>query len=606
MVRRLLAALLVLLACLAAGAVTPLPVQELAAGVHVHCGAQLPWGAESAGIAGDVANLGFVIGSRCVAVIDGGGSPEVGRRLRAAIAAVTPLPVCLVVTTHAHPDHALGAAAFVVLELVLSSWTSHWQLAFGLMIVLIVVTLRGGLADLGRAIFGAKRLLGRRFDHPEVRRLARLLPYELCEAPNGDTWISLSAGTQVSPEEICGRILVELRRMAEAHFGEPVTRAVITIPAWYDAAQRQATKDAAQIAGLQVMRLLSEPTAAALGHGAHRGIDRKYLVCDLGGGTFDVAAVDVEGGVFEVLATTGDQFLGGDDVDRLMVEHLLRDVKTSLGFDITGDSLAIERLRLGAQRAKHALSTEAVAELEVPQLAELPSGKALSYSRAVKRAELEVWAKRFIERIEAPIEEALTRAVRKKEQIQETLLVGGMMRMPAVVREVARVLGKDPKIVDNPEEVVAIGAALEVARLEGRIDGILLIDVAARGLSMSMGHSECELVIAQNAVVPTREHRVFPTKLDDQSRIEFDVWEGEAPESERNRHLGRYAVVDLPQAPAGDVLVLVEVTLDTDGTVRLSASELVSGERMQLEQIWHAGLARADVQRLARAVAGTP
>ena len=455
-------------------------------------------------------------------------------------------------------------------------------------------------------IFGAKRLLGRRFDHPEIRRLARLLPYELCEAPNGDTWISLSAGTQISPEEVCGRILVELRKMAEVHFGEPVTRAVITIPAWYDAAQRQATKDAAQIAGISVMRLLSEPTAAALGHGAHRGVDRKYLVCDLGGGTFDVAAVDVEAGVFEVLATTGDQFLGGDDVDRLVVEHLLRDVKNTLNYDITSDSLAIERLRYGAQRAKHALSTDAVAELEVPQLAELPSGRSLAYSRPVKRAELEVWAKRFLERIAEPIVEALSRAGRKKEQIQEALLVGGMMRMPAVRREIARVLGKEPKMVDNPEEVVAVGAALEVARLEGRIDGILLIDVAARGLSMSMGHSECELVIAQNAVVPTREHRVFPTKHDDQPRIEFDVWEGESPDADNNRHLGRYAVVDLPPAPAGDVLVLVEVTLDTDGTVRLSASELVSGERLQLEQIWHAGLGRSDVARIAKQVAGAP
>ena len=187
-------------------------------------------------------------------------------------------------------------------------------------------------------IFGAKRLLGRRFDHPEIKKLARTLPYELIEAPNGDTWIALSAGKLVSPEEVCALILRELRRMAEARFKEPVTRAVITIPAGYDAGQRQATKDAAQIAGITVMRLLSEPTAAALGHGAHRGADRKYLVCDLGGGTFDVAAVDVEGGIFEVLATTGDAFLGGDDVDRAVVENLVRDVRTSRGFDISTDT----------------------------------------------------------------------------------------------------------------------------------------------------------------------------------------------------------------------------------------------------------------------------
>ncbi len=452
-------------------------------------------------------------------------------------------------------------------------------------------------------IFGAKRLLGRRFDHPEIRRLARLLPYELVEAPNGDTWVALSAGTQVSPEEICARILLELRRLAERHFGEPVTRAVITIPAWYDAAQRQATKDAAQIAGISVMRLLSEPTAAALGHGAHRGANRKYLVCDLGGGTFDVAAVDVEGGVFEVLATTGDQFLGGDDVDRLVVEHLLRDVKITRGFDITGDSIAIERLRLAAQRAKHDLSTLTGTTLEVPALLELPSGRTVAYSRSFRRDELELWASLLLKRIEPPITEVFKRCGRTPADASEILLVGGMTRMPAVRREIARVCGRDPKVIDNPEEVVAVGAALEVARLEGVIEGILLIDVAARGLLVSVGHSECELVIAQSAVIPTREHRVFATRQDDQVRIEFDVWEGESPESERNRHLGRYAVLDLPEAPAGDVLVLVEVTLDTDGTVRLSASELVSGERLQLEQVSHAGLARADVARLAHQVA---
>jgi molecular chaperone DnaK len=452
-------------------------------------------------------------------------------------------------------------------------------------------------------IFGAKRLLGRRFDHPEIRRLARLLPYELTEAPNGDTWISLSAGIQVSPEEVCGRVLLELRRIAEAHYGEPVTRAVITIPAWYDAAQRQATKDAAQIAGITVMRLLSEPTAAALGHGAHRGVDRRLLVCDLGGGTFDVAAVDIEGGVFEVLATTGDQFLGGDDVDRLIVENLLRDVKTTRGFDITNDAVALERLRAAAQKAKHELSSLSGTMLEVKELVQLPSGKAVEYSKPLRRDELELMADRLIKRLEAPVIEALARCGRKAEQIQEVLLVGGMTRMPAVRRELARICNKEPRIIDNPEEVVAVGAAIEVARLEGAIEGILLIDVAARGLLVSMGHGECEPVIAQSAVIPTREHRVFATRLDEQVRIEFDIWEGESSDPTNNRHLGRYAVVDLPEAPAGDVLVLVEVTLDTDGTVRLSASELISSERLQLEQVSHAGLARADVARIARAVA---
>ena len=455
-------------------------------------------------------------------------------------------------------------------------------------------------------LFAVKRLLGRRFDHPEIKKLARVLPYELIESPNGDTWIALAAGRSVSPEEVCGLILRELRRTAERHFGEPVTRAVITVPAWYDAVQRQATKDAAAIAGLTVLRLLSEPTAAALGHGAHRGANRRYLVCDLGGGTFDVAAVDVEDGLFEVLSTTGDPFLGGDDVDRAVVEQLVRDARATRGLDVSTDALAVERLRLAAQKAKHELSLAGLAKLTVDELAQLPSGKAIEYTRPIRRDELELWSAPLVKRLEAPVREALQRSGRRREDVDEVLLVGGMTRMPAVRREIARVTGQEPGVIPNPEEVVAVGAALEVARLEGVIEGVLLVDVAARGLALSTAGGECEPVIAQSAVVPTREYRVLMTRQDDQQRIEFDVWEGEAAEPAANRHLGRYAAVDLPGALAGDVLVLLEVTIDTDGTVRLSASELVSGERLTLEQIFHAGLSRAEVTRLARTHAGAP
>jgi molecular chaperone DnaK len=401
-------------------------------------------------------------------------------------------------------------------------------------------------------------------------------------------------------------ILRELRRSAERFFGQPVTRAVITIPAWYDAAQRQATKDAAQIAGLHVMRLLSEPTAAALGHGAHRGEDRRYLVCDLGGGTFDVAAVDVDAGVFEVLATTGDQFLGGDDVDRAVVENLVRDVRQTRGLDLSTDALAIEKLRLAAQRAKHDLSNAGSAALDVPALAQLPSGKNLTYTRTLRRDEVELWASPLIRRLEAPVKEALKRCGRKREDVEEVLLVGGSTRMPAVQKELGRITGREPSVIANPEEVVAIGAALEVARLDGAIEGVLLIDVAARGLMMSRQGQDCEPVIAQSSVVPTRELRLLPTRQDDQVRVEFDLWEGESEDPAVNRHLGKYAVVDLPEAPAGDVLVLVEVTIDTDGVVRLGASELVSGDRVTLEQLAHAGLPRSEVTRLAKQLADTP
>jgi molecular chaperone DnaK len=452
-------------------------------------------------------------------------------------------------------------------------------------------------------IFGAKRLLGRRFDHPEVRKLARVLPYQLVEAPNGDTWIQLAARRAVSPEEVSALILRELKRTAERFFREPVTHAVITVPAWYDAVQRQATKDAAQIAGLEVMRLLSEPTAAALGHGAHRGADRRYLVCDLGGGTFDVALVDADAGVFEVLATTGDPFLGGDDIDRAVVEQLVRDVRQSRGIDVSTDATAIEKLRHAAQRAKHELSDHATARVHVPDLAQLPSGKHLEYVRTLRRDELELWASPLIERLEPPVVEALRRCNRQRDAIDEVLLVGGSTRMPAVREQIASVTGREPSVIANPEEVVAVGAALEVARLDGTIEGVLLIDVAARGLMLSRQGQDCELVIAQSAVIPTREHKVLPTRHDDQVRLEFDLWEGESADPSANRHLGRYAAVDLPEAPGGDVLVVVEVTIDTDGVLRLGASELVSGERVTIEQVYHAGLSRADVARLAKQLA---
>jgi molecular chaperone DnaK len=451
-------------------------------------------------------------------------------------------------------------------------------------------------------VFGVKRLLGRRFDHPEVRRLARTLPYDLLEAPNGDAWI-LVGGRAISPEEVLALILRELRLTAERFFRERVTRAVITVPAWYDAAQRQATKDAAQIAGFAVMRLLSEPTAAALGHGAHRGADRRYLVCDLGAGTFDVAAVDVDAGVFEVLSTTGDPFLGGDDVDRAIVEQLVCEVRDERGLDLMSDGLALERLRAAAQRAKHELSEYPTALIELPELAQLPSGKPLPYERTLRRDEIEAWAAPLLARLGPPIEDALGRSGRKREQVEEVLLVGGGTRMPAVRAELARLTGIQPSELANPEEVVAVGAALEVARLDGTIEGVLLIDVAARGLRMSTVGGDCEPVIAQSAVVPTREHRLIATRQDNQARVEFDLWEGESPDPSQNRHLGRYAVLDLPEGPAGEVLVLVEVTLDTDGVARLGATELISGERVTLEQVFHAGLSRADVTRIKRQLA---
>ncbi|HTJ47113.1 MAG TPA: Hsp70 family protein [Kofleriaceae bacterium] len=451
------------------------------------------------------------------------------------------------------------------------------------------------------ALFGAKRLLGRRADEPEVRKLGRLLPYELVPAPNGDAWMR-AADRSISPEQVSAFVLRELKTMAERFLDEPVEDAVITVPAWFDAGQRQATKDAAAIAGLRVRRQLNEPTAAALGHGAHRGQNRRFAVCDLGGGTFDVAIVDVEDGVFEVLATAGDSFLGGDDVDRAIVEQLVREMRSKGGIDVGAEAAALVRLRAAAQHAKHDLSESLVADVALPRLAQMPSGKPLDLVRPIRRDELELWSTPILKRLEAPCREALLRAGRAAGEVDEILLVGGMTRMPAVRRALAEIFGKEPQVIPNPDEVVAVGAAVEVARLEGRIEGVLLLDVTARGLSVTVGEdAPCELVIAPSSVIPTREHRVIATRTDNQRELEFDLWEGEAPESSGNRHLARYAVRGLPRAPAGEVLVMVEITIDVDGTARVAASEMISGERPELRQIGGAGLSRSEVARLAEA-----
>ncbi len=451
-------------------------------------------------------------------------------------------------------------------------------------------------------VFGAKRLIGRRADDPEVVRWARNLPFEVIAAPNGDAWVRVR-GLELSPQLIAALVLDELRLTAERFFGEPVGAAVITVPAWFDATQRQAIKDAAELAGLTVRRLISEPTAAALGHGAHRGLSRRYAVCDLGGGTFDVSLCDVTDGVFEVLATAGDSLLGGDDIDHVVVEQLAQVVRSGHGVDVVGDASAVMRLRTEAQRVKHLLSDSAMADVGLPRLARASGGGSVDLARLVRRDELELWSAPVIRRLEAPCHAAMSRAGVRKEEIDEVLLVGGMTRMPAVRRRIAGVFGKEATVVPNPDEVVAIGAAIEVARLDGAIDGVLLLDVTARGLAIGATEGGCDVVIPLGSVVPTREHRLFATRRDRQRELQFTVWEGESADPAKNRLIARYQVGELPEAPAGEVLVLVEVTVDVDGTCRVTASELVSGERPPLQVMGQAGLGRAAIGEMARTMA---
>jgi molecular chaperone DnaK len=294
--------------------------------------------------------------------------------------------------------------------------------------------------------------------------------------------------------------------------------------------------------------------------------------------------------------------LGGDDVDRAIVEQLVREMRAKGGIDVGAEAAALIRLRAAAQRAKHDLSGSLVADVALPRLAQMPSGKPVDLVRPIRRDELELWSAPLLKRLEPPCREALLRAGRAPADVDEVLLVGGMTRMPAVKKALGEIFGKEARVIPNPDEVVAVGAAVEVARLEGRIEGVLLLDVTARGLAVTVGQgAACDLVIAPSAVIPTREHRVLTTRTDGQRELEFDLWEGEAKDPAGNRHLARYAVRGLPSAPAGEVLVLVELTIDVDGTARVAATEMISGERPELRQVGGVGLPRSEVARLAGA-----
>ncbi|WP_428265219.1 Hsp70 family protein [Haliangium sp.] len=452
-------------------------------------------------------------------------------------------------------------------------------------------------------IFAVKRLIGRRFSDPDVRRLSVALPYPITCAPNGDAWVS-ARGIVMSPPEVSALVLRQMRGVAESFFGEPVGEAIITVPAYFDDQQRRATKDAAEIAGLKVRRLLNEPTAAALGYGAHLGENRRIAVCDLGGGTFDVSIVNVEDGVFEVISTHGDAFLGGDDFDRTIVGQLVGEVWAEYGIDLGTDAGALQVLKAEAQAAKHGLTTLDSVTVELRSLGLLPSGKPLDFRRAITRRELEAWTEPLTTRLEPPCLEALAGCGLHAADVDAVILVGGMTRMPAVQRRLAKIFGRQPLKVENPEEIVAVGAAIQCAVLEGGIEGVVLLDVTSRPLSLGTDGVPCRTVIPRNATIPTREHRIFATTENEQRELSFDVYEGDSPDPEANRHVGRFVCRELPPAPAGEVVVLVELTIDVDGILRVSASELGSGRHPELHLVATAGLTRADVRRLSRSHAG--
>ena len=435
-------------------------------------------------------------------------------------------------------------------------------------------------------VFGVKRLIGRQYDDPEVHSLAESLPYVVEPAANGDAWVE-AAGALYSPAHISAIVLTELRELAAAHFGESVTDCVITVPAYFGGEQRRATVVAADMAGLTVRRLVNEPTAAALGYGAHRDGNKRFAICDLGGGTFDVSVVSVEAGVVEVISTHGNLFLGGDDFDREVLRRLAEDIRERHGTNVSTDATAIQRLRGAITEAKHTLSSAKRADVALPHLASLGDGH-LDYEKTITRELLDEWTRPVVDRLESPCREAIARCGLRMTDIDAVILVGGMTRMPLVQSTLTRIFGRAPLKVVNPDEIVAIGAATQCAILEGRLREVILLDLTAQALALASPRGQFATVIPKNATIPTREQRVLVADLGDGPPV-FDVFEGDAPTREGNRLIGRYQIDAGPDRGA-EATFVVTLTVDVDGILRVEAREMGSQQPLSLRLLAGAGL----------------
>jgi molecular chaperone DnaK len=428
-----------------------------------------------------------------------------------------------------------------------------------------------------RTIFGAKRLLGRKVNSPDVQAYADKVPFRIVAAPSGDAWIRLPDGRDVSPPEIGSHVLERLRAIAEQALGEPVTQAVVTVPAYFNDAQRQATRDAGRLAGLDVRRILNEPTAAALAYGVHKQKGRRRLaVFDLGGGTFDITVMSVEDGVFEVLATAGDMALGGDDFDLALLDLVAEEVGRDHDVDLRSDPIALGRVKDEVEKAKCALSAERRTVLRLPFLA-MKAGRAINIERELTRDELERRCASLLARLEGPCRQALADGNLTAQDLDEVLLVGGMSRMPAVQAVVERLFGRKPSKGANPDEIVALGAAAEGGILTGELDDVVLVDVLPQSLGIKVGDS-FSVVMARNTTVPARAKKLFATSRDDQAHVVVEIYQGENKDVRDNRHLGKLSLEGLPPGKAGTIKVELNFLVDVDGILHVSARELSTGK----------------------------
>ncbi len=446
-------------------------------------------------------------------------------------------------------------------------------------------------------IFGVKRLIGRKISDKEVQKDIELMPYKIKKA-NSHVKVEM-AGKDYSPEEVSAMILSKLKADAEAFLGEPVTEAVITVPAYFDDSQRQATKDAGKIAGLEVKRIINEPTAAALAYGLDKGKEEKIAVFDLGGGTFDVSILQLGDGVFEVLATNGDTHLGGEDFDMRIVNHFVDEFKKESGINVKDDKAAMQRLKEEAEKAKKELSTTEVADINLPFLtADADGPKHFEYK--LTRSKLIDLVSDLIDKTASPSEKALKDAKLKASDINEVILVGGMTRMPAVIEKVKAIFGKDPKQGVNPDEVVAVGAAIQGGVLQGDVKDVLLLDVTPLSLGIETMGGIATKLIERNTTIPTSKSETFSTAADNQPQVEIHVVQGEREMVADNKSLGRFVLDGIPSAPRGVPQIEVTFNLDANGILNVSAKDKGSGKEQSITISGSGNLDKEEVEKAAK------